>query len=119
MADKDLVHHAARIYLWGNNSPFATDGEEGIICMHLNLLTCACCSSVPPVHLSGGPWHWPVDCPPSLVEMINPSDYATFADYANSLFHWDATGWEAIAFAVLSLLLPPYADAFMVLSLCV
>ena len=26
MADKDLPNHAARIYLWGNNSPFATDG---------------------------------------------------------------------------------------------
>lgn len=62
----------------------------------------------------GGPWHWPVECPPSLVEMVNSADYATFADYANSLFHWDATGWEAIVFGVMSVLLPPYADAFMV-----
>lgn len=27
MADKDLPHHAARVYLWGSNSPFSREGS--------------------------------------------------------------------------------------------
>jgi hypothetical protein len=30
MADKDLPHHAARVYLWGNNSPFSHEGLSAL-----------------------------------------------------------------------------------------
>lgn len=31
MADKDLPFHAARMYLWGNNSPFSHEGTVSFL----------------------------------------------------------------------------------------
>ena len=107
MADKDLPHHAARVYLWGNNSPFATDGRRATIYTFPISHFCVCV-------IIGGPWYWPLQAPPSLAGMIHAKDYSTFAEFANSMLHWDSLGWEAVLFGILSVLLPPYADSFMV-----
>lgn len=86
LSDKDLKFHAGRIYLDGTNSPLSW---------------------------LGGAWHWPMVCPSSLQFSIIPEQYASFAQKVNFLMQYPRNGWEMRIYLVLLILLPPYAEYFL------
>jgi hypothetical protein len=86
LSDKDLRFHAGRIYLEGINSP---------------------------LQWMGGAWHWPVACPHSLLYAVHTEKYISFTQSINDLMDYQRNGWEMFVYLFLLILVPPYAEHFL------
>jgi hypothetical protein len=86
LSDKDLRYHAGRIYLDGINSPLSW---------------------------MGGGWHWPLACPHSLLYGIHTKQYISFAQRVNDLMVYPCNGWEMYIYLFLLMVIPPYAEYFL------